>query len=138
MPERSITYCTEELQEAWFAASDKFKQTYPALPQPILTCTYRSPTEQDELYNRPWDGKDNDGDGLIDEKDEKVTNAKAGQSYHNKYPSRAFDIAFKKGNKLDWTIDNFKKFYEIIHVINPKIVWGGNWKSFKDYPHFQL
>jgi len=137
MCQRSITYCTVPLQEAWFAASDKFIATYPTAPTPILTCTYRSNEEQNALYNQPWDGKDNDGDGKIDEPDEKVTKAKAGQSYHNFYPSRAFDVAFRKGKTLDWTVENFQKFYDIIHVINPNIVWGGNWK-FKDYPHFQL
>lgn len=38
---------------------------------------------QDGLYNQPHDGKDNDGDGKIDEADEKVTAAKGGQSPHN-------------------------------------------------------
>lgn len=137
--ERSITYCTEELQKAWFAAETKYKALFPNLAQPFLTCTYRSPQEQEILFNQPFDGKDNDKDGKIDEKDEFVTNAKAGQSYHNKYPSQAFDIAFKtKEGKLDWNTDNFKYFANIIKEINPKIIWGGNFKKLKDLPHFEL
>lgn len=38
---------------------------------------------QNSLYNQPYDGKDNDRDGRIDEADEKVTAAKGGQSPHN-------------------------------------------------------
>lgn len=137
--ERSITYCIEELQIAWYAAEKKFKELYPNMAQPFLTCTYRSPEEQDKLYNQPSDGIDNDKDGQIDERDEFVTKAKAGQSYHNHYPARAFDIAFKnKEGKLVWDIENFKIFAKIIKDINPKIVWGGSWKNFKDNPHFEL
>jgi peptidoglycan L-alanyl-D-glutamate endopeptidase CwlK len=139
MSERSITYCVEELQEAWFKASDEFKKLYPKLPVPILTCTYRSPEEQDALYRRPWDHIDNDLDGLIDEKDEKVTNAKAGQSYHNYYPARAFDVAFKKPEGgLDWDTELFKKFAVIVKKQSPKIFWGGDFKMFKDMPHFEI
>ena len=34
---------------------------------------YRSQERQKRLYNQPWDGIDNDGDGKIDEANEKVT-----------------------------------------------------------------
>lgn len=139
MAQRSITYCTEELQVAWHEASKKYKELFPNMAQPFLTCTYRSPEEQDKLYDQPYDGIDNDADGKIDEKDECVTNAKAGQSYHNHYPSKAFDIAFKnKQGKLVWDIDNFIIFAKIIKEINPKIIWGGSFKKFKDNPHFEL
>lgn len=38
---------------------------------------------QNSLFNQPTDGKDNDGDGKIDEADEKVTGARGGSSPHN-------------------------------------------------------
>ena len=139
MPERSITYCTPELQEVWYAALKKFSEAHPDLPVPFLTCTYRSREEQDRLFNQPWDHIDNDQDGKIDEADEKVTNARAGQSYHNFYPSRAFDVAFRKPNKqLDWNDHLFIKFAAVVKEINPKVTWGGEFKRFKDMPHFQL
>ncbi len=140
MSQRSITYCVEELQVAWYAAEKKYKELYPNMAQPFLTCTYRSPEEQTKLYNQPTDGIDNDGDGKIDESDECVTHAKAGQSYHNYYPSKAFDIAFKnKDGKLIWDIDNFIMFAKLMEEINPKIIWGGRWKpSKRDNPHFEL
>lgn len=137
MLQRSITYCTVELQETWHEAKRLYDLEYSELPKVFLTCTYRSPEEQDELYNRPWDGIDNDNDGKIDEKDEKVTQAKAGQSYHNHYPARAFDIAFKDKNGLNWERHLFQKFAEIVKRVNPNVRWGGNWK-FTDLPHFEL
>ena len=53
---------------------------------------------QDGLYNQPTDGKDNDGDGKIDEADEKVTGAKGGQSPHN-YGLAADIVPIKNGNE---------------------------------------
>lgn len=138
MSERSITYCITELQELWYAASKDFVETYPSLSKPFLTCTYRAPEEQQKLYNQPYDHIDNDNDGKIDEADEKVTNAKPMQSYHNFYPARAFDIGFKDTkNKMDWDLNLFHKFAVIAKKHNPKVIWGGDWK-FKDYPHFEI
>lgn len=78
-----------------------------------------------------------------------VTNAKAGQSMHNY--GLALDIAllvdrdgngtfesaswehtvdFDKDGKADW-----KEVAEIFKAHGWS--WGGDWKSFKDYPHFE-
>jgi peptidoglycan L-alanyl-D-glutamate endopeptidase CwlK len=55
------------------------------------------------------------------------------------YPSKAFDIAFKKADgSLDWSANNFKNFAAIIKKVAPLVEWGGDWKSFKDLPHFQV
>ena len=111
------------LKAAYDGACLKFKETYPNLPQPFLTCSYRSNDEQTQLYNaKP-----------------KVTNAKAGESPHNYLPALAFDIAFVNVQKqLDWSVDLFKKFADIIDVIEPRVEWAGTWKAFVDNPHYQL
>jgi hypothetical protein len=124
------------LKVAWTKASTEFSNTYPTLPTPFLTCTYRSNEDQEILYMMNKNGKDDDGDGKIDESDEWRSNAKAGQSKHNQMPSLALDIAFKDSKgKLDWSEDLFKKFADIIkkHGVN----WGGDWKR-KDTPHFEI
>ncbi len=95
---------------------------------------YRSNAEQDALFNkRP-----------------KVTNAKGGQSIHNY--GLAFDIVmlydndgngtfeeasysmikdFDKDSKADWM--------EVTNYFKSKgYTWGGDWKSFKDAPHFEM
>ena len=62
------------------------------------------------------------------------------QSKHNHYPSRACDIA---PVPIDWeNIDRFIQLSEHIKSIamklNIDIVWGGDWKNFRDYPHYEL
>jgi peptidoglycan L-alanyl-D-glutamate endopeptidase CwlK len=44
---------------------------------------------------------------------------------------------------LDWNnIDSFIELSKVIKRIaldnHIKLVWGGDWKTFKDYPHYQL
>ena len=115
-----------ELVQAYDFTCKKFKLKYPYLPQPFLTCTHRSNEEQTQLYaqGRTIEGKI-------------ITYAKAGESKHNTYLSEAFDIAFiTLDKKLDWSEDLFKKFAEIILTLN-NIEWGGNFRTFKDFPHFQ-
>lgn len=93
----------------------------------------RSFERQLVLYNQPWDKKDNDGDGLIDEPDEKVTNAKPGDGYHNY--ALAFDVVEIKDGKALWQNPN----WGYIGLLGEKhgLEWGGRW-NFKDYPHFQV
>lgn len=66
------------------------------------------------------------------------------KSKHNKLPSHAFDfIPFPfDGN---WGKANHPKFKAVGKVLlecaakrGIKASYGGDWKSFKDYPHFQL
>ncbi len=126
MPSRNIADCTEFLQEAWKGASEKWNSENPNA-QVFLTCTHRTNEEQAELYALGRTKK-----GKI------VTYNKAGTSKHNKKPSEAFDIAFKdKKGKLDWNVTNFKKFAQLAKTMFPKLKWGGDFKRFKDNPHFE-
>jgi len=89
--------------------------------------------EQDKLYNQEHDGIDNDGNGKIDDKSEHVTNAKPGQSFHNY--GLAIDVCPFVNGKPDWN----SKLWSKIGEIGKKhgFSWGGDWKSFKDIPHFE-
>lgn len=116
-----------------------WKIKYPGMPQPFLTCTYRSGAEQNELYAR--------GRTLLSEtvngktkKVGRVTNAKAGESPHNIFPSMAFDIAFWDESKkaLSWDTNLFKAFWDVVSVKYGNVMtWGGNFKSIPDAPHFE-
>ena len=66
---------------------------------------------------------------------------------HNYSPSLAIDIIpYKKGlNPFDGTKESEKmfndlavEFKKVAKELNIKIVWGGDWVSFRDLPHFQL
>ena len=87
----------------------------------IIVCTYRNNAMQEAYFRkRP-----------------KITNARAGQSPHNFYPSLAFDIAFLENKKLSYKAKYFKEFADIIALYGG-ITWGGNFKNLIDLPHFEL
>lgn len=100
----------------------------------ILTCTYRSDDEQAELYaiGRSLPGK-------------KVTNAKPGESKHNKLDvktgkpaAEAFDIAIIVDGKLNWDINH--RVWQLAGEVGERLglEWAGRWTKFKEGPHFQL
>lgn len=100
-----------------------------------VTQGWRTDQEQHCLFIQPHDGKDNDGDGKIDEADEKVTLADAGQSIHNY--ALAIDLVEMDGDRnqiVDWKFD-MATIKEIAKKYG--IEWGGDWHSIKDKPHFQ-
>ena len=82
-------------------------------------------------------------------KGKKVTNAKAGESYHNY--GLAFDFVLLYDNdgngtfeEASWDLirdgDQDKKadWMEVVNFFKKKgWFWGGNFKNFKDYPHLQ-
>lgn len=62
------------------------------------------------------------------------------KSKHNVMPSRAVDVA---PYPIDW--NDLSRFHELAgrileaaHLLNIPITWGGHWKTFKDYPHFEI
>ena len=92
-----------------------------------ITQGLRTFEEQQKLYNqRP-----------------KVTNAKAGQSVHNY--GFAVDICLIIDGKQaswdtakDWDNDKIADWYEVVKIFAKYgWEWGGNWKTFKDMPHFE-
>ncbi|WP_374458437.1 M15 family metallopeptidase [Chryseobacterium taeanense] len=97
-----------------------------------ITQGLRSFEEQEKLYaiGRITSGK-------------KVTNAKAGQSIHNY--GLAVDICLMIDGKTaswdtvkDWDNDKVADWYECVKIFAKYgWNWGGNWKNFKDLPHFE-
>lgn len=116
--------------------------------QLIITCTYRSAAEQDDLYaqgrTRP---------GPI------VTQLRGGQSLHNatdaqgRPAARAIDVVPLRNGKLVWgtrgngldddpsdDLTDDLELWERVGLIGAAqgLEWGGRWPRFRDYPHFQL
>jgi peptidoglycan L-alanyl-D-glutamate endopeptidase CwlK len=64
------------------------------------------------------------------------------KSKHNFSPSKACDIVVYVGGAITWD----PKYYKIVasHILQCakklkiNITWGGSWKNFPDYPHFQI
>jgi RHS repeat-associated protein len=83
---------------------------------------FRTYEEQDALYAQ---GRTTPGDI--------VTKSKGGESNHNF--GLAFDIVGITDNKMDYNLD-----YKMLSGVGKKLgfAWGGDWKTFKDKPHFQM
>lgn len=97
-----------------------------------ITQSLRTFQEQEQLYaiGRTKSGK-------------KVTNAKPGQSIHNY--GLAVDICLMIDGKTaswdtakDWDNDQVADWHECVKIFAKHgWEWGGNWKTFKDLPHFE-
>lgn len=112
----------EELKKLYIECNNK-------LPKGVrlrFSSVYRSPIEQNALYHQK----------------PKVTNSKAYQSIHQY--GLAFDYVIlldKDGNgtfeSIEWDIKS-PYHIEVVAFFKAKgYEWGGDWKRFKDYPHFQ-
>ena len=89
----------------------------------LITSTYRDAASQTAIYNQ---GRTTPG--------RKVTNAKAGFSWHN-YKC-AFDFCPIKNGKAMWNdTATFVKCGEIAESCG--LEWAGKWKSFKELAHCQ-
>lgn len=87
-----------------------------------VICGYRGKEEQDLAFKN------------------KFSKLKFPQSAHNQVPALAVDIIPYPSN---WT--NILSFHSLHVVIQEfkipeghHIIWGGNWESFRDYPHYEL
>lgn len=87
---------------------------------------HRSYARQNELYAQ---GRTKPGNI--------VTNAKGGQSWHNFGIAVDYFLTNTDGSKAVWTVNNdWRRVAQIGKSLG--FEWGGDWTSFKDYPHLQM
>jgi hypothetical protein len=92
----------------------------------IITQGLRTMAEQAALYNQ---GRTTPGNI--------VTNAKAGYSNHNY--GLAFDFALIDANGKAYWNEKDPKWVRVVQIAKGLgFDWGGDWASFKDYPHFEM
>jgi peptidoglycan L-alanyl-D-glutamate endopeptidase CwlK len=95
---------------------------------PMVTQGYRSPAEQNALYEQ---GRTKPG--LV------VTYKRGGESKHNLVPARALDVAFMLSNgQVSWSAELLAKFAGLMKEASKVVHWGGDWPGFKDRPHFEV
>lgn len=61
-------------------------------------------------------------------------------SKHNKMPSRAVDVM---KYPIEWENDKANDFFAgyvmgVAAMLGLKVIWGGNWKTIVDKPHFEI
>lgn len=94
----------------------------------LITSTYRDAESQNALYAQ---GRTISGN--------KVTNARAGQSWHNW--RLAFDVVPLRHGKPVWgTAGADGELWRRIGLIGEAcdLEWAGRWTKFREYPHFQF
>lgn len=98
----------------------------------LITCTFRSPQEQNSLYEQ---GRTKPG--------RIVTNAKGGESAHNfildgKPAAKAFDFVPMIDGKPEWhgNDPSWNQAGEIGEKLG--LEWAGRWVKFKELAHMQL
>lgn len=99
-----------------------------------ITCGVRTAEEQNKLYQQ---GRTKAG---------KIVTKCDGYKIKSKHQVKAdglgyaFDIAVIIDNKSNWNKKVFKDVADSARELMKKynIEWGGDWKNFSDYPHFQL
>lgn len=108
------------------SAIEMIKQAYKEGIYVQITSGYRSFAEQNKLYAQ---GRTDSG--------KIVTNAKGGQSNHNYGLAIDYVLLSEDGKEALWTINGkWRRVAEIGKSLG--FAWGGEWKSFKDYPHLEM
>jgi peptidoglycan L-alanyl-D-glutamate endopeptidase CwlK len=126
------------LAQAFLDAKHQYEKDHPG-HSVIITCTERSTEEQQELFKRGRKLVEGEWQLDTDSKTHIVTNIDGvtHRSNHNHHPSRAIDFAIVIEGKVVWDAAEYAVFASYA-LRDPNIAWGGNWKSFKDYPHLEL
>lgn len=108
-------------------AIDAYNEAVKATPvgvHPYVDQTMRTFAESDALYQQ---GRTKPGPI--------VTQAKAGQSWHNY--GLALDFHLQINGKDVWDEKN-PNWMVVVNIFKAHgFTWGGDWKSFKDYPHLE-
>ncbi|MEK3717662.1 M15 family metallopeptidase [Paenibacillus sp. FSL R7-0333] len=116
------------------AATALIERSYAGGVPILITQGLRTIAEQDALYaqgrTRP---------GAI------VTNARGGYSYHNYGLAVDFALLLPDGSSVSWDMsrdgnqNGTRDWLEVVqHAKAIGFEWGGDWTSFKDYPHLQM
>lgn len=146
MGTRNIKDAHPRLQKVWAFVQAEWPKRYPTDLKPFLTEVYRSPDIQQALYaqgRRPVKEVNSlrraAGLEQIDEVENRktVTNAKPGQSKHQRKPAEAIDIWFARGKQLVDDTRLWNQLAAMMKEADPGIFWGGNFKSV-DKPHFEI
>lgn len=93
-----------------------------AAPNAHISCSYRGPEAQNLAFQSG------------------MSKLQYPNSRHNRMPAEALDLfALSTENIASFPYKFYLKIWDATLRRNyVSIEWGGNWKSFKDYPHFQL
>ena len=97
---------------------------------------------KEAIKNSPYDFKITEGLRTVERQKELVKTGKSKTMNSYNLKGQAVDIAVLIDNKITWDFKYYKKVADHIKEVARKlgyvITWGGDWKTFKDGPHFQI
>ncbi len=100
----------------------------------VVNQSYRSFAESDALYALGRTVVNHDGQSATKPMGNKVSNSKAGQSYHNY--ALAFDFQMITNGHLDWSVGPLWKRV-VATMKSHGWTWGGDFTTIYDAPHFE-
>lgn len=116
------------------AAEQLIEKTFSLGIPIVITHGLRTIEEQNDLYAQ---GRTKPG--------QIVTNAKGGYSNHNFGVAIDFALLLPDGKSVSWDMkydgncNGTADWHEVVLVAKSLgFAWGGDWYSFKDYPHFEM
>jgi peptidoglycan L-alanyl-D-glutamate endopeptidase CwlK len=116
------------------AANELIERSYAKGIPILITQGTRTIAEQNALYAQ---GRSKPGPI--------VTNARGGASYHNYGLAIDFALLLPSGDAVSWDMkrdgdkDRTADWNEVVNEAKKLgFRWGGDWKTFKDYPHLQM
>lgn len=139
MPTNNITDSCKVIQDAWDLIKRDFFTIIPPNHYLDITCVYRSPMEQFELFMQ---GRTMgmDGEWHVEDKDKVVTNVDGYKilGAHNYFPARAIDVCVKNNQtgEVLWDTKWYKPLIDIVKKYN--LIEGGTWRAIKDWPHIEV
>lgn len=94
------------------------------------------------ITDSPYDFSITEGLRTLERQKELVEAKKSTTMNSRHLTGKAVDIAVFVDGKLSWELKYYKEVAEHIKALSKlmqiPIVWGGDWKSFVDGPHFEL
>lgn len=94
------------------------------------------------IINSPYDFCITEGIRTLEKQKEYVAKGVSKTLNSKHLTGKAVDIAVIVNNKITWEWKYYKEVADHIKAVAEefrlKITWGGDWKTFKDGPHFEL
>lgn len=140
MASRKVEDLDVRLQNAWKQSVLKWNNKNGLIP--FLTCTERTPEEQNEEWAKGRT-KQNGAANAKNVMGKTVTNARAYQSPHNFTPAQAFDFAFQKSDGkghmvAEWNdTKSYSEFIALILEADKTLVSGATFKGLVDADHIE-
>lgn len=123
-----------KLREAALAAYSEAVKETPVGIHPVINQGLRTFAESDALYALGRTKVNPDGKSAKKPFGNIVSNARAGQSWHNY--GLAVDFYLEINGKAVWK-EKHPSWIDVVQIFKSHgFGWGGDWRSIKDYPHF--